>query len=145
MVEPARAVAGDAAAELAHHHDGDLVGLQSLEGDDFGTLRTVDSASWLVVAARRRGLGTAMRAAALGLAFDHLGAVAAVTSAVLDNHASLGVSRHLGYADNGVSRISTGSGVADLQHLRLTADTWRAAGHRVEVTGAEPCLAWFGA
>ena len=84
--------------DLGVEAEGELVGLQSLEGDDFGALRTVDSASWLVVAARGRGIGTAMRAAALGLAFDHLGAVAAVTSAVLDNHASLGVSRRLGYA-----------------------------------------------
>jgi len=130
--------------DLGVEAEGELVGLQSLEGDDFGALRTVDSASWLVVAARGRGIGTSMRAAALGLAFDHLGAVAAITSAVLDNHASLGVSRRLGYVDNGRSRISTGTGVAELQHLRLTADTWRAAGHRVEVTGVEPCLRWFG-
>ena len=87
--------------DLGVEAEGELVGLQSLEGDDFGALRTVDSASWLVVAARGRGIGTSMRAAALGLAFDHLGAVAAVTSAVLDNHASLGVSRRLGYVDNG--------------------------------------------
>ena len=73
--------------DLGVEAEGELVGLQTLEGDDFGALRTVDSASWLVVAARGRGIGTAMRAAALGLAFDHLGAVAAITSAVLDNHA----------------------------------------------------------
>lgn len=131
--------------DLAVEADGELAGLQSLEGDDFGALRTVDSASWLVVAARGRGIGTAMREAVLGLAFDHLGAVAAVSSAVLDNHASLGVSRRLGYADNGLSRISTASGVADLQHLRLVAETWRAAGRRVAVEGVEPCLPWFGA
>lgn len=130
--------------DLAVEADGELVGVQTLEGDDFGLLRTVDTASWLVPGARGRGVGTAMRTAVLGLAFDHLGAVAAVSSAVLDNHASLGVSRRLGYADNGVSRIDTGGQAADLQHLRLTAETWRSAGHRVEVSGVAPCLPWFG-
>ena len=124
--------------------DGELVGVQTLEGDDYGTLRTVDTASWLVPSARARGIGTAMRTAALGLAFDHLRAVAAVSSAVLDNHASLGVSRRLGYVENGTSRIDTGDGVAELQHVRLTVDTWRGAGHRVEVSGVGPCLPWFG-
>ena len=122
-----------------------LIGVQTLEGDHFRDLRTVDTASWLVPAARGRGLGTAMRTAVLGLAFDHLDAVAAISSAVLDNHASLGVSRRLGYVDNGRSRIRTETGPAELQHLRLTSDTWLAAGHRVEVTGVEACRPWFGA
>ncbi len=124
--------------------EGALVGVQTLEADHFGDLRTVDTASWLVPEARGRGLGTAMRTAVLGLAFDHLDALAAISSAVLDNHASLGVSRRLGYAENGRSRIRTEAGPAELQHLRLTAHDWRAARHRVEVSGVEACRAWFG-
>ncbi|NYD40576.1 GNAT family N-acetyltransferase [Nocardioides panaciterrulae] len=130
--------------DLAVEHDARLVGLQSLEGDDFPVLRTVDSASWLAPAVRGRGLGVAMRTAALGLAFDHLGAVAAVSSAVPGNAASLGVSRRLGYLDNGISRSDSPHGVVELRHLRLTAEGWRAAGHRVVVEGLEPCLPWFG-
>ena len=130
--------------DLAVESDGELIGVQALEGDDFLRLRTVDSFSWLTQAARGRGLGVAMRTAALGLAFDHLGAVAAVSSAVLDNQASLGVSRRLGYADNGLSRTDSTTGVVELQHLRLTRDTWQVAGHTVEVSGLEPCLPWFG-
>jgi RimJ/RimL family protein N-acetyltransferase len=124
--------------------DGELVGVQALEGDAFPKLRTVDSFSWLSTSARGRGLGVAMRTAALGLAFDHLGAVAAVSSAVLDNQASLGVSRRLGYADNGLSRTDSTEGVVELRHLRLTREAWRAAGHEVEVSGLERCLPWFG-
>lgn len=130
--------------DLAVESDGELIGAQSLEGDGFPQLRTVDSFSWLTQAARGRGLGVAMRAAALGLAFDHLGAVAAVSSAVLDNEASLGVSHRLGYVDNGISRTDSPAGVVELQHLRLTRATWQAAGHVVEVSGLEPCLPWFG-
>jgi RimJ/RimL family protein N-acetyltransferase len=128
---------------MAVEHDGELVGVQTLEGDDFPMLRTVDSASWLVPAVRGHGVGVAMRMAVLGLAFDHLGAVAAITSATVSNAASLGVSRHIGYTDNGIGLIRETGGVATLQHLRLTADQWR---HSAEVTveGFHPCRPWFG-
>jgi RimJ/RimL family protein N-acetyltransferase len=42
-----------------------------------------------------------MRSAALRFAFDGLGADRAVTGAFEDNHASLGVTRALGYRPNG--------------------------------------------
>lgn len=80
-------------------HQGVAVGVQSLEADDFLALRTVGSGSWLVRSVRGRGIGVAMRTAVLGLALDHLGALAAITSARRDNRASLGVSEHLGYRD----------------------------------------------
>jgi len=87
-----------------------------------------------------------MRTAVLGLAFDHLGAMAAVTSARTDNAASLGVSRHLGYRDNGVSLSASGAGPVQLVHMRLTADDWQATAGRRQVTvrGLAACLPWFG-
>ncbi|HEY7271360.1 MAG TPA: GNAT family protein [Actinoplanes sp.] len=128
---------------MAVEYDGALVGVQTLEGEDFPRLRTVDSASWLVPTVRGRGVGVAMRIAVLGLAFDHLGAVAAITSATVDNAASLGVSRRIGYTDNGVGLIVETGGVATLQHLRLTADRWRH-GAEVTVEAFPPCRPWFG-
>jgi RimJ/RimL family protein N-acetyltransferase len=130
--------------DLVVEHDGRVVGIQSLEGDDFPTLRTVDSASWLASDVRGRGLGTAMRAGILALAFDHLGAEAAVTSAEHSNVASLGVSRRLGYADNGVGRVHGAEGAVDLQYLRLSRKDWRATGRTAEVSGVDACLPWFG-
>jgi RimJ/RimL family protein N-acetyltransferase len=126
--------------------DGVVVGVQSLEAEDFLAVRTVDSGSWLVRSARGRGVGVAMRMAVLGLAFGHLDALAAVSSARRDNGASLGVSRHLGYRENGVSLNASGSGLVELQHMRLTAEDWHASDRRrhVLVTGFEPCLPWFG-
>ena len=78
--------------DLVVEHRGEPVGVQSLEAHDFLTLRTVDSGSWLATHARGRGTGVAMRRAVLALAFDHLGARAAVSSARSDNAASLAVS-----------------------------------------------------
>ena len=131
--------------DFAVMHDGELVGVQSLEADNFLDVRTVDSGSWLATAVRGRGIGIAMRAAVLGLAFDHLGAEAAVSSARADNGPSLGVSRHLGYRDNGVSLNASGAGLVELRHMRLTATEWRASEARhVRVSGLSPCLAWLG-
>lgn len=127
-------------------HEDAVVGIQSLEADDFLAVRTVDSGSWLVRSVRGRGIGVAMRMAVLSLAFDHLGARAAVTSARRDNGASLGVSKHLGYRDNGVSLNASGSGLTELEHMRLTRAGWQSSTRsaQVYVTGLEPCLPWFG-
>jgi RimJ/RimL family protein N-acetyltransferase len=130
--------------DLAVEVDGRVVGLQALEGDDFPLLRTVDSYSWLATVVRGRGLATSMRTGVLALAFEHLGAVAAVSSARTDNAASLAVSRRLGYADNGVSLTNTPTGVAELQHVRLTRAAWLADQRTAAVSGVEPCLPWFG-
>jgi RimJ/RimL family protein N-acetyltransferase len=89
--------------ELRPVREKDLPLLASIQPDDFPVLRTVDSGSWLVESARGRGVGVAMRMAVLGLAFDRLQALAAVSSARHDNGASLGASRRIGYTDNGVS------------------------------------------
>ena len=81
---------------------GQVIGVQELEGvDNFLTLRTVDTSSYLIKSARGQGYGKEMRRAVLALAFGPLGAQAAITSAWHDNAASLGVSRALGYRPNG--------------------------------------------
>lgn len=121
--------------------DGEPVGLQALEGKDFSVLRTVDTHSWLLPGARGQGHGTAMRAAVLELAFAHLGARAAVSEAWEDNAASLGVSRSLGYVDDGVDLRPRGDGVGRMQRLLLTG--WRCP-LPVAVTGLEECLPLLG-
>lgn len=121
-------------------HRGEPVGLQALEADDLADRGVVDTHSWLVTGARGLGLGKQMRCAVLELAFGHLGARWAVTEAWSDNAASLGVSRSLGYADNGVD-VHTGGRV--MQRLLLDASTWLAP-WPVTVEGVEPCLALLG-
>lgn len=126
--------------------DGELVGYQGLEGDDFPTLRTVDSSSFLTSAVRGRGWGKQTRAAVLTLAFGPLGARFAITSAWSDNLASLGVSRSLGYVDNGVTAHRRGETAGEMAHLRLTRETWMASAwpEQVAVSGVEDCLVFFG-
>ncbi len=130
--------------DLAVEVDGRVCGVQALEGEQFPLLRTVDSFSWLSSEMRGRGLASLMRTGVLALAFDHLGAEVAVSSARTDNAPSLAVSYRLGYVDNGLSRTNTPSGASELQHVRLTREAWRASGRTAEVSGAEPCLPWFG-
>lgn len=124
----------------------ELLGLQELEGNDFPTLRTVDTSSWLVAAARGSGIGKRMRRAVLALAFGPLEARAAITSAWHDNSGSLGVSRSIGYRPNGESFLARGDGVDTLVHLRMTREQWEATGAagKVTVEGFEPCRPFFG-
>ncbi len=131
---------------FAVRHGDDLIGFQGLEGDDFALLRTVDSSSFLATVARGRGWGTQMRAAVLTLAFEELGAQAAVSSAWSTNLGSLGVSRALGYVDNGVAAKRRGGRVGELAHLRLTREQWARTGwaERVTVTGVEACRPFLG-
>jgi RimJ/RimL family protein N-acetyltransferase len=126
--------------------DGELIGAQELEGNDFPTLRTVDTSSFLVASARGQGLGQQMRTAVLALAFGPLAAQAAITEAWHDNHASLGVSRALGYRPNGESLHRRGDGVDVMVHLRLTREGWltRADRPQVAISGFEPCRPLFG-
>jgi RimJ/RimL family protein N-acetyltransferase len=123
-----------------------LVGTQTVEGTDFETLRVVDSASLLLIEHRGKGLGKQMRRGVLALAFAHLGAVAAVSGAWHDNAASLGVSRSLGYEDNGVDRHRRGEDVDVMQRVRLTRETWAQGGlgEGIEVAGVERALPFFG-
>lgn len=125
---------------------GQVVGAQELEGNDFPALRTVDSASFLIPSARGSGYGKQMRRAVLALAFGPLGAQAAITSAWHDNHASLGVSRALGYQPNGESLHARGDSADVMVHLRLLRAGWLASGAAagIHISGFEPCRHLFG-
>src|SRR6185369_17195842 len=132
--------------DFAVRRRGELLGRQELEGNDFPKLRTVDSSSWLIEAERSQGIGKRMRRAVLALAFGPLGAREAITSAWHDNVASLGVSRAIGYTDNGVSTAERGDRLDTMVHLRMTAADWEAtgAGDDVVIQGFEPCRPFFG-
>jgi RimJ/RimL family protein N-acetyltransferase len=126
--------------------DGVVVGTQELSATDFVVLREVETGSWLGLRHQGQGIGTAMRAAVLALAFDGLGAEFAVSAAFVDNAASLAVSRKLGYVDDGIKRSMVRGKPHETRRLRLDRASWQA--HRtieVTISGLGPCLPFFGA
>jgi hypothetical protein len=73
-------------------------------------------------------------------------AAAAITSAWHDNHASLGVSRALGYRPNGETLHAREDRADVMVHLRLKRSDWLAGdlGSDIEISGFEPCRFLFG-
>lgn len=132
---------------LAVFLDGRAVGIQDVDGKQYAALRRVSTGSWLTRDVQGQGLGKEMRAAVLTLAFDGLGAIDAASEAFTDNAASLGVSRRLGYRDNGVSRALVRDQVRISQGLLITRDDWQAQRSSLPtatVDGLEPCREMFG-
>jgi RimJ/RimL family protein N-acetyltransferase len=125
--------------------DGVPIGSQSIGADDFAIHRTVLTGSWLGREYQGRGYGKEMRAGVLGFAFDWLGARVAETSAFLDNAASNGVSRSLGYEENGLGSLAP-EGVARVsQQFRMTAEGWHVRPRpSLTIEGLEACLELFG-
>lgn len=125
--------------------DGEFLGSQDVGAKDFPQLRTVTTGSWLRHSARGRGLGRHMRAAVLLWAFDHLGAEVAETSAYDWNAPSQGVSRSLGYAANGETRIQARPGVVERElRFRLARDDFNRPDWELTVDGAEAAAAFLG-
>jgi RimJ/RimL family protein N-acetyltransferase len=126
-------------------HGGAVVGTQGMSGTDFAIVREVGTGSWLGQAHQGRGIGTEMRAAVLHLAFAGLGARFATSGAFTDNLASQGVSRKLGYTDDGIERQVSRGQPAAVRRLRLDRETWQATHSLpVSIRGLEPCLPMFG-
>ena len=120
------------------------LGVVTLRARDFPVVREVTTSSWLGLPHHGRGFGTEARTGVLALAFDHLGAEAAVTEVFPDNHASQGVSRKLGYEHDGISRDARGDEVLVSDRLRLTRSTWTSRNRPpVTVVGFEKSRAMF--
>jgi RimJ/RimL family protein N-acetyltransferase len=131
--------------------DGTVVGTQGISGTDFAIIREIGTGSWLGRPYQGQGIGLAMRAAALTLTFDGLGAEFATSDAFTDNAASLAVSRRLGYHDDGMKRQVIRGRPAELRRLRLDRAAWlagradsRSGNDEVVIEGLEPCLPLFG-
>lgn len=88
---------------LAVDVDGIVIGVCSLEANQFGEYRSAETGSWLGRIFQRRGLGREMRQAALHLIFDGFGFRQATTEVWYDNTASLAFTRSLPYVQRGSS------------------------------------------
>lgn len=122
-------------AELAVFWQGELVGSQGMEASDYLVTRTAETGSWLARRFQGRGIGTAMRQVICAFAFDHLGAECMTSVAFTDNPASLGVSKKVGYAENGVQRVVRLGKLAILQRVALMPENLVRYEHPLVVEG----------
>jgi RimJ/RimL family protein N-acetyltransferase len=123
------------------------IGIQDLSAKNFVVMREVSTGSWLSRPYQGRGLGKEMRAAVLHLAFEGLGADIARSAAFRDNPSSAGVSRALGYRENGEYRHAPRGKPKLAVNFELTREEWVARRDTlpaVEVVGLEPALEMFG-
>lgn len=130
---------------LAAFRGGEPLGVVTLRARDFPVVREVVTASWLGLDHQGKGYGTEARVGLLTLAFDHLDAQAARTEVFPDNHASLRVSRKLGYEPDGISVDARGDEALVSDRLRLTRQRWAAQDRpAAQVEGLAACRAMFG-
>jgi RimJ/RimL family protein N-acetyltransferase len=131
--------------DLAVIVDGDPVGMQGMVAADFARLRSFETGSWLGQAHQGRGIGKAMRAAILHLGFAGLGAEVATTGAWEDNHASLGVTRALGYRPNGERyELRRGERARQLRFVMKRAEWEPGRRDDIVVEGIDACRPLFG-
>jgi RimJ/RimL family protein N-acetyltransferase len=86
-----------------------------------------------------------MRRAVLYLAFDGLGALRAESDAFADNTSSIGVSRSLGYRDNGTMFAPRPSGAALMLRFVMTPAEWNLVPHDdMTISGLHGAVAVLG-
>ncbi len=125
--------------------DGRPIGSQSVHGKSFAVHRTVRTGSWLARDWQGRGLGKEMREAVLAFAFDGLGARVATSEAFRDNAASNGVSRSVGYEDDGRGALAPQGVSRETQRFRMTADAWHSRPRPpIGIEGLDACREMFG-
>lgn len=117
--------------QLVAFLDGKPIGSQGIASRGPGRFVT---GSWLGAAYQRQGLGTEMRSAILSFAFDTLGADAAISGALVDNPASRGVSRRLGYRETGSHFVSPRGEPVEHVDFELRREDFRPLVD-VEITG----------
>jgi RimJ/RimL family protein N-acetyltransferase len=134
-------------ASFAVFLDGRPVGIQTIGAKAFAMLGEVSTGSWLTSLVQGKGLGKEMRAAVLQLAFEGLGAELARSGAFTHNEASIGVSRALGYRENGRKRLAPRGAPQVLVEFELSRHEWMArcsSWPQARISGLEPCLEMFG-
>jgi RimJ/RimL family protein N-acetyltransferase len=133
------------ALNFAVFRDGQLVGSQALAATGFLVSRWFGTGSWLGLPFQGQGTGKEMRAAVLHLGFAGLGAEYAATEAFDDNHASVGVTRALGYTENGFTIVDReGTPGRHLNFVMPRADWETRRRDDITIEGLDPCLPLLG-
>ncbi len=120
--------------------DGEVVGQQSIVAKDFATMRQAETGSWLGKAHQGKGIGKEMRAAILHFLFVGLEAERAISGAWHDNASSMGVSKAMGYVENGEETRMRRTTPDRLIHLLLTRSAWEPQRRDdIEIVGLDGC------
>jgi RimJ/RimL family protein N-acetyltransferase len=121
--------------------DGTVVGTTGIVAADFARMRQFETGSWLGREYQGRGIGTDMRLATLTLGFVGFGADIALTGAWHDNGPSLGVTRRLGYREQGWRRALRDDAHPDrLLGFEMPRDHFESELRRddIELLGVDP-------
>ena len=124
----------------------EIVGVQEIGAQSFAVTKTISTGSWIGRDYQGKGLGTAMRQAALHFAFEGIGADRADSSAWSTNSPSLSISKSMGYLENGTS-IRAFEGKRQTQiNLVLNASDWHNRAQSCQIFGlSEAALVMMGA
>ncbi|MEV0092417.1 GNAT family protein [Streptomyces sp. NPDC050738] len=127
--------------------DGEIVGVQGLQARRFAQLKECATESWLARGHQGRGIGTEMRAAALHLIFDGLGADHATSAVYEDGAAAIAINKRLGYQPDGIEIQERKGTTAQLTRWRMTRAEWDLGSRtdEVHIHGLEACRRLLGA
>lgn len=129
----------------AHDETGQLIGLCSLDAEEFRTHRTATTGSWLGRQFQGRGLGREMRQAALHLLFAGLHGERAATRAWHDNQASLRITRSLPYTQDGAVQEQRRDRPDTMLAFSMNRSHWQTIRRNdIELAGIEPIVDLLG-
>lgn len=116
--------------------DGRAIGCQDvMNKGSFLVTRSLDTGSWIGLEHQGRGIGTRIRQMVAMFCFDHLGAEELNSGYIDGNVKSAGVSRKVGYRDNGCRRLANDEGYRLERLVRLTPDALVRPAEPLEVEG----------
>lgn len=125
--------------------DGHAIGCQDvMNKHDFLVSRTLETGSWIGLAHQGGGIGTRIRQMVAMFCFDHLGAEELTSGYIDGNVKSAGVSRKVGYVDNGQRRLPTGEGYRVERLVCLTPEALVRPAEPLEVEGVEAFRRFIG-
>ena len=139
-----RTVDGDVSLELVVRRNGQVIGMQGMNGPDVAGTRRLETGSWLGLPFQGQGLGTRMRRMMCALAFDGLGLDAVTSSAWEDNAASRRVSETVGYLETGRGQAERRGVPTGEVFFELRPEGFVRGDEPVRITGAEELRRFLG-
>lgn len=125
--------------------DGRAIGCQDVMNmGGFLQTRSLETGSWIGLRHQGHGIGTRIRQMVAMLAFDHLDAEVLTSAYIEGNVKSAGVSRRVGYVEEGERRLPHGDGYRVERLVRLAPDALVRPAEPLEVEGVEAFRRFVG-